>query len=379
MTREEIMNLGFEELEERANAIAVETAEANEEQLETLNAELDAIEERKEALNIEIEERKKAAEAVAAGAGKEIEERTEKTMTNMEIRNSHEYVEAFANYIKTGDDKEARKLLTENVSGSLPVPEFVDDIIRTAWENDDILSRVKKTYIRGNLKVAFEKSADGAYAHTEGTTAVTEESLALGIVTMIPKNIKKWITISDEAVARGGEAFIRYIYDELTYQIVKKLKDLIIADIVALQTSGNNPTCTQVVAAPAVGTIAQALATLSDEAKNPVVIMNGLTWGAFKAAQASANYGYDPFEGLPVIKVSSLSAYSAASASAVYAIVGDLDGAQVNYPEGDEVVIKWDDLSLAEADMIKVVGRQYAAHAVTAKGRFCQILKPSGT
>ena len=63
MTREEIMTLGFEELETRADAIAVETAEADKDQLEELNAELDAIEERKKALNIEIEERKKAAAA----------------------------------------------------------------------------------------------------------------------------------------------------------------------------------------------------------------------------------------------------------------------------------------------------------------------------
>ena len=72
MTREEIMNLGFEELETRAAAIAAETVEADADQLEALNAELDAIEERKKALKIEVEERKKAAEAVAAGAGKEV-------------------------------------------------------------------------------------------------------------------------------------------------------------------------------------------------------------------------------------------------------------------------------------------------------------------
>ena len=66
MTREEIMNLSFEELETRAAAIAAESAEADAEQLDKLNAELDAIEERKKALKIEVEERKKAAAAVAA-------------------------------------------------------------------------------------------------------------------------------------------------------------------------------------------------------------------------------------------------------------------------------------------------------------------------
>ena len=372
----EIKEMNLEELEIRSMEIAEEVKEADKDTLERLNAELDSIEERKAVLQAEAEERAKAIEEVIKMEGEKIEEE-ERTMTNKEIRNSKEYIEAFADYVKTGEDREARALLTENVSGSLPVPEFVDEIIRTAWESDELLSRVRKTYIRGNLKVAFEKSADGAYEHTEGTTAVTEESLVLGIVNMIPKNIKKWITISDEAVAMGGEAFLRYIYDELTYQIIKKLKELVVADILALQTSGNNPLCTQVTANIAVGTIAQALATLSDEAMNPVVIMNRLTWGAFKAAQAANNYGYDPFEGLPVLFASNIDDFSTASSGECYCIVGDLDGAQVNYPEGEDVIIKWDDISLAEKDLVKVVGRQYAAHAVTASKRFCQVLKPS--
>lgn len=374
----EIKEMNFAELEERRAELAEEIKEANAERLDAINAELDAIQARKAELKTEAENRATVIEEVlnAPEPTPIIDERNNETM---ETRNTKEYIDAFAEYIKTGDDREARALLTENVSGGkLPVPEFVDDIVRTAWENDDILSRVRKTYFRGNLKVAFELSADGAYEHTEGTTAVTEESLTLGIVTMIPKNIKKWITISDEAVAMGGEAFLRYVYDELTYQIVKKLKELVVTDIASLgTTSATAPVAPQVSAAPAIGTIASALANLSDEARNPVVIMNRLTWGDFKAAQASASYAYDPFEGLPVLFTTALDDYTTASASEVYAIVGDLDGVQINYPEGDDVVIKWDDLSLAEKDMVKVVGRQYAAHGVTANGRFANIVKPS--
>ena len=69
MTREEIMALDTEALEERAEAIAVETAEADKETLETLNAELDAIAERREVIAEEIETRKKAEEAVLKGEG----------------------------------------------------------------------------------------------------------------------------------------------------------------------------------------------------------------------------------------------------------------------------------------------------------------------
>ena len=374
----EIKDMNALELDERKAQLDEEIKSADAERLDAISAEIDAIVSRKAELKNEAEERAKVVEEVmkAPEPTPIIEERkTEK----METRNTQEYINAFAEYIKTGDDREARALLTENVSGGkLPVPEFVDEIIRTAWENDKILSRVKKTYIRGNLKVAFEISADEAYEHTEGTTAVTEESLSLGIVNMIPKNIKKWITISDETVSMGGEAFLRYVYSELTYRIIKKLRDLVITDIKSLPTtSATAPSAPVITEAPAIDTVAKALSNLSDEATDNVVIMNRLTWGAFKAAQAAGNFAYDPFEGLEVLYTSALPAYSTAESGAVYAIVGDLDGAQVNYPEGEDVVIKWDELTLAEKDMVKVVGRQYAAHAVTANGRFCNIAKPA--
>ena len=57
---------------------------------------------------------------------------------------------------------------------------------------------------------------------------------------MIPKNIKKWIRVSDEAIAMGGEILVRYIYDELTYQIVKKLTELVIADIAGAPTTATS-------------------------------------------------------------------------------------------------------------------------------------------
>lgn len=53
MTREEIMKLGMDELEERKAAIASETDEADAEKLDALTAELEAIEERIKALDLE--------------------------------------------------------------------------------------------------------------------------------------------------------------------------------------------------------------------------------------------------------------------------------------------------------------------------------------
>ena len=376
----EMKEMTVEQLEERKTAI-VEELDKEGADLDALEAEVRSIKEELESRAKEeeqkVEIRKAVAEAPAPVVVEKVEEEKREIMTNAEVRASKEYIDAFARYLVTENDTEVRSLLTENASGSVPVPAIVDDIIRTAWEKSDILSRVKKTSIKGNLKVAFELSADGAYVHTEGTAAPTEESLTLGIVTMVPATIKKWIRVSDEAIAMGGETLVRYIYDELTYQIVKKLTALIIADITGASTSASSSAVSvpAISANPALTTVAKAFAQLSDEAQNPVIIMNKLTYADFVGAQAGGNFSFDPFNGLPVVFTSALPAYSAASNNAVYAIVGDLRGAQVNYPEGEGIAIKYDDLSEAEADLVKIVGRQYAAHALTACKMFCNIKK----
>ena len=381
----ELKEMSIEQIEERKTSIVAE--------LDNEGADLDALEEEMRSLNAELEARKaeeaKKAEirqAVADGnVGKvveKVEDKGERNMkTNEEIRASKEYVDAFARYLVSEDATEVRSLLTENVAGgSVPVPTIVDEIVRTAWDKNGILARVRRTEIRGNLKVAFERVASAAGVHTEGAAAPDEETLKLGIVNLVPASLKKWIRISDEVVAMGGEALVRYIYDEVAYQISKKLADEIVADIKTAPTSATSVAAcvAQITSAPTVTAVATAYANLSDEATDPVIIMNKLTYANFVAAQAAAEYSIDPFMGLPVEFNNSLPAYDSASANAVYAIVGDLKGESVNYPEGDGISVKYDDLSEAENDLVKIVGRQYVAHAVTACGRFTNIKKVSG-
>ena len=367
MTREEIMNLGFEELETRAAAIAAETAEADADQLEALNAELDAIEERKKALKIEVEERKKAAEAVAAGAGKEVRKGKEvETMTNKEIRNTPQYIEAFAKYIKTGKDAECRALLTEDATdGVVPVPELVESRVRQAWENDKIFSRVSKTFVRGNLKVGFEISATDAVVHEEGTDAPAEEELVLGIVNMVPEYIKKWIAPSDKVLAMGAEEFLAYIYDELTYKIIKKAADLVVTAITSAPASSTSSAVgvAQIESEVDAAAIIDAIAELGDEAQNNVFIASGSTIATVKKAALTANYAFDPFQGLEVI----------AKDGVTGAIVGDLAGVQANLPEGDSVRFIFDEYTLAEADLVKIVGKLLAAIAVVGPKMFAYI------
>ena len=382
----EIREMTIEQIEERRNAIVAE--------LDNEGADLNALEEEMRSLNEELEVRKAAEaqkteirKAVADGVVGEVvkqavvvEEKRE-MKTNEEVRASQEYAEAFARYIVSENDAECRSLLTENASGSVPVPVMVDEIIRTAWDENDILSRVKKTFIKGNLKVAFELSADPAYVHTEGTSAPTEESLTLGIVTMVPANVKKWIHLSDESIALGGAALVDYVYRELMKRIIEKLEALVITDIATAKTSADQDEASvaNITEAPSLVTVADAFAQLCSEARDVVVIMNRATYADFIAAQAAGNFAFDPFRGFPVVYTSALKSYQSASATDPYMIVGDLDGVQVNYPEGEGIVIKCDDVSEAEKDLVKIVGRQYAAHALTACKRFTVVKKPSGT
>ena len=351
--------------------------------LEGLKKEMEELRENAQQIRDTAAKAEETRKAIAEGAKGVVIGETRKaeqaSKTVDEIRGSQEYMEAYARYMISEDPKECRALLTSNATsgGQLPVPTLVDTIIRTAWENDQILSRVRKTYFKGNLKVPFEREADPAYEHSEGTTAITEEDLTLGVVEMKPGMIKKFIRLSDEIVAIGGEPLVRYIYEELAHQIILKLSKLVVSDISGAGTSHTSSAIgiPKIEGSPDLSIVVTAEANLSDEAENVVVIINRLTAAAFHQAKVAGNFAVDPYDGLTVLYSSALPAYSTASDNAVWMIVGDLDGAQVNYPEGEGIVTKWDDLSEAEADMVKVHGRQYAGHAVTGPGRFVNVKK----
>ena len=374
----------LEEIEERKLELRDEINGLEDlDKVEELEKEVDALNEEAEQIN-EIQEQEEVAETLekpeVKARAKEVSMEIKKEENKMETRNTKEYIDAYAEYIKTGKDEEVRALLTENVSGSIAVPEFVLDEVKTAWDKNELLSLVRKMNVRGNLKVQFEISGSDAVVHTEGAYAVDEEELVEGIVELVPASIKKWVSISDEVMDMRGEAFLRYIYDELTYRIAKKAADLLVAKITTLTTSASSsaPSIAKVTAAPAVGTIATAIGNLSDEAANPTIVMNKLTYAAFKNAAYANGYGVDPFEGLKVVFNNSLPAYSAASANACYCIVGDFGhGAIANFPNGEDIEIKLDTLSKKKEDLVEILGREYIGLGVVADKAFVQVCKPA--
>lgn len=391
MTRlEEIEARKMEIKSEVEAAEDIEKVEELNEEVETLDKEVEEIKEQEE--ERKISEQLENKEVVAKEVSIE-EERKEGN--KMETRNTKEYINAYGEYIKStladnyNMSEEARALITTGGyatgnSATVEVPDMVYDIIKTAWEREELINLVKKVNVKGNLKVQFEVSGDAAVIHQEGNGAVTEESLVLGVVELPAKSIKKWISVSDEVLDMRGEDFLNYIYDELTYRIAKKCADELVGIIKALpqSLSANGSGVYDKVSAAkisgdiALGTIINAVSQLSDEARDITIVMNKATYASFKAVQLGANYAQDIFDGHRVVFNNSLPAYSTATSGQVYAIVGDFnEGALLNFPAGTGIDIKYDDKTAMEYDLVRILGREYVGMNAVADKAFALIAK----
>lgn len=360
-------DMTIEQLEERRQAIAAEV-DAPEADLDALEAEARAIKEELEARKAAQQKAQEIRDAVANGAGDEVTEIKEETkMTNLEVRNSNEYINAFAKYLKSEDDKECRSLLTENVSGTIPVPVFVEGIIAEAYKASPIMSRVRKTYAHGNVKVGFEYGAPIAEFHEEGGDPVTEENLLLGIVELKPATLKKWVSLSDESIeAMGGRSLIEYVYSEIARQIVKA-EEKAVVDAILNAPAAATPTSPAVaestVSAAGLGDFISARALLTSAASNLVIICTPADYAAYKALAITAGFAFDPFEGIPVL----FNDYATSP------IIGDLSGVLANYPNGDEIQFKYDDTTLMTSDLVRILGRKPVAIGVVGNNYFAKI------
>lgn len=365
----EIKDMNLEEVIARMNAIS-EELNGEGADIEALETETNALIERKASL---IAQKKADVKAVIEDQGETITENVERThtMENVITRNSPEYINAYAEYVKTGDEKIVRSLLTENARGTVAIPDVVANIVRTAWERNEIWNRIPKSYLKGNYKVQFEISGGLAIAHDEGAEAITEEELVLGIAELQPIYYKKYVMISDEAMSLTGEAFLQYIYDEITYKIILKIVSGLLSTIASGSTtpSTSEPAVAFIQGAASVSDIINAEGQLQGDLSDVVVITSRSAYATYRALQLSSSFAYDVFDGLPVLFTDQLP-------SGVRAIVGSLaEGVHANLPNGNNVEFKIDDTSIAvtSQDMVAVLGRMYAGVGLVRNMAFCVV------
>lgn len=390
----ELKEMNVEQLEARKAEIAAEI-DKPEADLDALESEARAIKEELERREAEEAKKVEIRKAVADGTAKNVEivesrKEEKKVMPFEEIRNSREYGVAFAKYLREGmkDDTECRALLSTNgtneslsLTGYVPVPTFLENEIKTAWEEHQLLNLVKRSNFRGNVKVGFELSATGANVHLEGDSAPDEEVITIGTVEIKAENIKKWITVSDETLEGTTVDTIGYLYREIAHKITEKAEEVLVGKIVAAPATATSTA----VGVPEMGeatiakdTIVKAVALLSGQARNLHIVMNRATYPAFIALALGANYAVDVFDGLKdrIIFSDKVTAYSAASGDTPYLIIGDFGyGFQANFPNGNDMNLLVDNLSLAEKDLVKLVGRMYVGMAVVADKAFVKVSK----
>lgn len=369
----------------------IETDDAD---LESLGQEIKDLKSRDAYLKQRAEEQRNLRASIAEGIQpaavldsaemtQEVRKDTNK-MDMKEMRNTKAYIDAFAEYVKTGKDAELRTLITEAGGGEIVVPDIVADRIATAWQNDKIMQRVNRLFVKGNYTIMYEISGTDAVIHVEGTAAPTEETLTLGKVQLVPQNLKKWITVTDEVMDLKGEAFLNYLYDEIEYKIVKLAGQTVIAAIVAAALDGGStlPYVATLKADLSATTIVDAEALLlADEASEPVAIMTRKTYAALRGVQISSgvNVG-DVFNGLEPIRVaenaSGLIDYDSDIAEDdAYMIVGDLAGITANFPNGDQVKFTFDETTLAPEDVVRIIGKLFVGIGVSAPGFFTVVTK----
>lgn len=353
------------ETEDRANKIISEKR-ATLEKIDGMKKELDKAE---------------GIERAKRGELKKIEERGKenKKMNMEEFRASREYADIYADFLKTGNNNvfaRANTILgTDAITGDntskVPTPVVLENAIMTAWDDaGKIVDLCKKLQVKGLVRIPVETSAPDAVIHTEGSAAPDSEALAISYVEIAPQTIKKWVLVTDEMLAMNSIGFLEYIGRELAYKIIKKLEDDIVSD---LATRTADAYVSEISADADSDAIYKAQAELADEADAPVIIVNKKTYfntlktlkdGANRPIynEVSNNEGVTyTLNGIPVIFSSVLPEYAAGAG--VWAVVGDFSGYTVNYPNGDGVATVTDPYSMAERDLVKIVGKLYAGHA----------------
>lgn len=181
---------------------------------------------------------------------------------------------------------------------------------------------------------------------------------------------------------------MRYVYDELTFRIVKKLDEEIAAKVMA----ASSPFVDSVdVSAVDATTILQGLALLSDEANEPTIVMNKSVF-------------FNQFMGLldqtdrPIYEVlldnekkpqyylngcqvvfDNVNFKSSPEGGDPIALVGDFGGVVVNFPNGEDVSILYDPYTSSKEDKNDVVAKLFAGIGVVKPGSFALIgLKAGG-
>lgn len=385
-TNEQVVEV-VEREEEHVEVVEEVHEEAHE---ETTSETTDVVEEVVEETTQEAEEALEATEEVA---DVQMEERNMNT--------NFEKVEARAEDIQAWRKSVMSSMVEEragvkSTDTGVPVPTTFQSYVERAWAKIDLLDEVTKSTIKGIFKVSYESSADPAHYHAEGADAPNEEALTLATITLIPMMVKKWISVTDELEAMTDDEFMKYIAEEVVYQVLKFVQAKILVG--AGQGTGSNEGIVGITNATLTESLTEALSfnignealALVDGGASPLAVMNRKTFfhnimglktttGAPVYQIAMDNTGKPQYfvNGIRVKFNDALPAYDSANAGDAYVIVGDFNAYRLNMPAGQDVATLFDPYTLATQDKARMIGKLFCAGNVTRPKALAKIVKPA--
>ena len=252
MTIEEIRNLDKEAIEVRMAEIKNEM-EAEDSDLEALNAELDAIEERKTAVKAEAEAR--ALEVQAVLESRNTVEEIEPKENIMETRtfeiNSVEYREAWLKNLMGRElDAEERAAMTATNA----IPTETENLIVNRLKENALLSKIDLLQIPGYVDIpVYGTNGDAAWGSTN------EQADVIDKVSLTPFQLIKTVELPGTVDAMSISAFEAYLTEALANKIESALQYSVIAGTGSSQPQGINAVKTK-----ADGTFTKAGITKAD-------------------------------------------------------------------------------------------------------------------
>ena len=207
-----------------------------------------------------------------------------------------------------------------------------------------------------------------------------EETVTLGVVEVKAQMIKKWISVSDEALEGTTVDTQGYIFKEIAHKILEKAEEVLVGKIISAGTAATTGAVgvPQLQDNPAYDTVCQAMALLCGQASNIHIAMNRATYPVFRGIELGANYQIDAFEGLRdrIVFTDKLPSFAAATTGVTYMIVGDFGGVQANFPNGEgSMQILTDPYTDAAKDLVRITGRQYVGIEVVEDKRLVNVTK----
>lgn len=375
--KEEFENADTDKRDELLNEVEALTEEAdkNDEELKELDEEKNKLAEQEERMSL-----------TRSLSKVQIEERKSQ---NMEVRSQEQFATELRNAVINSNEKELRALLTEIVEGTAPVSTYMSDRVETVWEKLAILNEVSISQYKGILAVPYEVSATPAEFHKEGGEPVTEETLTLGKVLLVPTMIKKMLRVSDEVIALTPSAFLDYLFDEVIYQVNLLLENSIVSrnaqdGVIGITNSALTESVTTDLTFNAINTGIASLENVGDA----VVVMNRKTFYAgvmglvdlqerpiFQIATDNNGKAQHYINGARVLFTNGLKAYDQVSNGEAWAIVGDLKAYKLNLPESRFPLIMFDRYTEADADMNRIIGRILASGNVVRPKALAKLVK----